>query len=682
MRSKTVKACIGLVLCVAGVFLCMFLANRIQTGDGTIRVTEGVIEANELGRIAYKLYTPATATEADKAPGVLLLHGYQNDHETCAAYAIELARRGAVVMAIDEFGHGKTEPSMIERGYTNHTVKVNYGEDSIETGTYKTIGGPVRYRLLLNFSNLTFFNDHYSKGSDGSAVVDSSMGGVAAYAVLATMDNVDPTRLAVSGHSMGTWASWSVSAYYAGVIDQDGRDITPKATVLQCGELFTDDIYDKSPLFGNDIYFNNVLLLQAKWDEFNYFRDYKNTVGDELLTSPLRLSFLGTTGKAEWNKTYGSFADGTARRMELLYTNHRLTTHHKGGLAVALDWFDQAIDLPTDLAVTDQVAMTKEWLVLAATLLAVLSMMPLAALLLQTQFFAEVVQPLPPGVEMKTRREWRKGAVTTILIAAFTYPFMTQLGQGLLPLPEKKIFRMTIGNGFVGWYSLLIIIMILFTVFARKKAKRIEKARNIGPSHFWHNAGLAEAAQPDRISWKLLGKGTLLAFCLTGFMYLQVVLCEKLFKLDFRFIWPFFRSFSLVRLGQFCVYILFFAAFYVLNNSKIFAGLRTKGTYRPGPKGFMQCWLRYALVMVGGTLVVILIEYVPFFAGFGPGADLLFGSTFGGPFMSLLIVFAPQVLVFSLIGTHLYRRTGNVFTGAMTIAILACWIVTGGSAML
>ena len=96
----------------------------------------------------------------------------------------------------------------------------------------------------------------------------------------------------------------------------------------------------------------------------------------------------------------------------------------------------------------------------------------------------------------------------------------------------------------------------------------------------------------------------------------------------------------------------------------------------------MSCWLRYALVMVGGTLVVILIEYIPFFAGIGPGADLLFGSTFGGPFMSLLIVFAPQVLVFSLIGTHLYRRTGNVFTGATVIAALACWIVTGGSAML
>lgn len=50
--------------------------------------------------------------------------------------------------------------------------------------------------------------------------------------------------------------------------------------------------------------------------------------------------------------------------------------------------------------------------------------------------------------------------------------------------------------------------------------------------------------------------------------------------------------------------------------------------------------------------------------------------------MSLLIVFLSQVIVFSLIATILYRKTGTVYVGAFTIAILACWIVCGGSAIL
>lgn len=87
-------------------------------------------------------------------------------------------------------------------------------------------------------------------------------------------------------------------------------------------------------------------------------------------------------------------------------------------------------------------------------------------------------------------------------------------------------------------------------------------------------------------------------------------------------------------------------------------------------------------MMVGGILIIVLIEYIPFFMNIAPGADLLFGSTFGGPFMSLLILFAPQVLVFSLIGTYAYRKTGSVYTGALLIAIMASWIVTGGSSML
>ena len=87
-------------------------------------------------------------------------------------------------------------------------------------------------------------------------------------------------------------------------------------------------------------------------------------------------------------------------------------------------------------------------------------------------------------------------------------------------------------------------------------------------------------------------------------------------------------------------------------------------------------------MMVGGVLLIVLIEYIPFFLNIGPGADVLFGSTFGGPFMSLLILFVPQVLVFSLLGTYFYRRTGSVYPGALLIASLAAWIVTGGSAML
>ena len=674
MRTKRTKWAVLLVLLLICAFVALTIANGIQTDHGNIVVTEGVIDAyrgeggaEHLGMLTYKLYTPRTATAENKAPGVLLLHGYQNDRETNAAYAIELARRGVVVLSLDEYGHGFSEPGLKERGYVNHTVKVNYGEESVELGTYKKAGGTVRYRLLMNFSNLSFFNDYYSKDEDGNAIYDSSCGGAAAYAVLATMDNVDSTRLGISGHSMGTWAGWSVAAAFA------GTEYEPRATVLQCGELFRDSVYDTGK-----IHFNNVLLLQAKWDEFSYFRDYKRTVDDGLLRSDLRCEFLGTTAdQAAWDTTFGSFEDGTARRMELLYTNHRLTTHNARGLAVALDWFKAAFgpESMNDLASTDQTAMGKEWLVLFAMLVTLLAMVPLAELLLTIPFFAAIVQPLPPKANIKPRGKWWKGAIITMLIAGLTYPFMTQLGHALLPLPEG-IFRMTVGNGFIGWYSLLIIVMLVTCWTAWRKAKKTETFDG------FYGMGLGAEKEPRKISWKLLGKSSLLVLCLLGMVYAVVALAGCLYLLDLRFIWPFFKTFTWARLGQFCVYLPLFALFFLLNNSKIMASMRTEATYEPGAKGFLGSWWRNALMMVGGVLLIVLIEYIPFFLGIGPGADMLFGSTFGGPFMSLLILFVPQVLVFSLFCTYLYRRTGSVYPGALLVASLAAWIVTGGSAML
>ncbi len=657
---KLKKNLIALLVLVCICFASMFCADLFQRDFGKIDIETGTIET-ELGDIYYKLYKPEGVSSTNKAPAVLLLHGYQNDHETCAAYGIELARRGYVAMAIDEYGHGLTDIGLAKRGSVNHKVTVNYGLDSEADKTYVTISGAGRYKIMMNFSNLSFFKDRYSKDTDGNSISDSSCGGISAYAYLSTLDYVDNKNMCVTGHSMGTWSSWSVAAAYS------GSDIMPKATVLQCGELFSKNAYDYM-----NIKFNNVLLLQAKYDEFSYFRDYENTVSDELLSSGLRLEFMGQTSKVDWNKTYGDFNDGSARRMQLLMTNHRLTTHNKIGLATALEWFDSATGHNSELSYGSQIAGYKELLTLVATLCAIFSMLPLMNILLATPVFSYVAQNLPPKENIKNPIKWLVGALITIVLAGASFPFMTQLGHGLLPLPEG-VFRMTIGNGFISWYGLLIIIMIITHISARRNKKH--------PSDLY-NLGLSSEKHPERFDFLLFGLSLLLAVCMVGFMYAIVFAVEKLFTLDLRYIWPMFKTFTGMRAGQFAIYIGFFAAFYIFNNSKIMAGLRIHSTYGESAFSFVINYLINALVMIGGVLLVTLIEYIPFFGEIGPGADLLFGSTFGGPFMSLLILFLPQVLVFAFICTYCYRKTGNVYTGALVAAMLACWIVTGGSSFI
>ena len=673
---KKSKSIICLIICLLVTFASLFVADMIQKDFGNVEVTVDEFEMEyetpegdiKTGTITYKLYVPKTASSDNKVPALLMLHGYQNDHETDAAYAIELARRGVVVMCIDEFGHGSSSISMVNRGYVNHKVTINYGLDSEEDGTFKQIGGQIRYKVLMNFSNLSFFIDKYSSDDDGNKIYDSSMGGIAAYKILSEMDFVDNQDMAISGHSMGTWASWSVAAAYS------GSNIEPKATILQCGELFTTDAYDSEK-----IKFNNVLLLTSKYDEFNYFRDYsKKTVDDDVIKNELSSAFLNCQeGEGEWNKTYGSFADGSARRRQLLITNHRLATHDQTALSTSIEWLSNAYNMNMSLSSDNHIYMIKEVLVLIATLSAIVSMMALFNILITTPLFAGLVHP-----ELNTIRESRKGmrywkaAIITILIAFITYPFCTQLGHGLLPLPDTTVFRMTIGNGFLSWYLILVVIMLITTIISKVKAKKK------GEEFSFLELGMAKQDNKNHFDFKLFFKGLLMALILAAFMYVQCLLAEKLFMLDFRFIWPFFKSFNKERFIQFLVYIPIFLLFFLLNNSKIFAQNQPYGTAVEGFKGFVNCWYKNALCMIGGVLLLILLEYIPFFMGYGPGADLLFSSTFGGPFMSLMIVFVPQVLVFSLICTYIYRKTGSVFTGASLVAILACWIVTGGSAIL
>lgn len=678
--------------------ICICVANGIQRGFGKITVESGYIEtklldSDEVVNIGFKIYIPKEASETKKLPAVLCLHGYQNDHETSAAYALELARRGVVSLCIDEYGHGSTDVGMIARGYVNHKVTTNYGYDEYGK-SYLEIGGVTRYKVMMNFSNLSFFSDYYANSfdfeketsiskEDAAYIRDSSMGATAAYAWLSELNYVDNQKMAVTGHSMGTWAAWTVSAAYSGTA------IEPRATALQCGELFktTRDsegriAYDKDNDGTPDIHWNNVLLITAKYDEFNYFRDYINTpVFDETVKNEIRTNFLGVLSEeAEFNKTFHEdFAAGTSVRNEYIITNHRLTTHDKNAVKAVIDWFFASFDETSPIASTNQVFMVKEVLVLVAMLCGIASTVAMAMCLKEVQFFKAVFQGVPNRPE-KVKKGWKfyKGALITVLLSAFTYPFLTQLGHGLMPLPEK-LFKMTIGNGFLVWYIFLILVMLGFTLIPWFKQKK----KGIKTIDFV-DLGFArdDEDHKNKFDWVLLGKSALVALIGVFWMYLQVIIFEKTTLLDYRFIWPFFKGFSLSRFGQFLVYIPIFLVFFILNNSRIFAMSRVEHTEEKGFKAFIKCWWKYALCMAGGILLLCLIEYIPFFLQLGPGADLLFSPTFGGPFMSLLIVFAPQVIVFSFICTYCYRKTGNVFLGGIIVAILSCWIVTGGSAML
>jgi pimeloyl-ACP methyl ester carboxylesterase len=144
-RKLTRLLWISLALVLVG----SLIAWNTQTAGGTVRVIDVRWVGSNGTPMSGLLYVPQTATAETPAPGIVAIHGYINSRETQSGYAIEFARRGWVVLAADQTGHGFSGGAAFANGF----------------------GGPDALRYLRS------------------------------------LDIVDPDNIGLEGHSMGGWAS-------------------------------------------------------------------------------------------------------------------------------------------------------------------------------------------------------------------------------------------------------------------------------------------------------------------------------------------------------------------------------------------------------------------------------------------------------------------------------------------
>lgn len=152
LKSPRFILLLGLLLILIG----GFIAWNVQTDGGQIEIKDVRFMGTNGVQMSALLYIPPGVSAETPAPGILAIHGYINSRETQAAYAIEFARRGYVVLALDQTGHGYSDPPAFANGF----------------------GGP-----------------------DGLAYLRS-------------LDIVDKDNIGLEGHSMGGWASLVATAIY------------------------------------------------------------------------------------------------------------------------------------------------------------------------------------------------------------------------------------------------------------------------------------------------------------------------------------------------------------------------------------------------------------------------------------------------------------------------------------
>jgi pimeloyl-ACP methyl ester carboxylesterase len=144
MKSKWLLI-IALLLIIGGGLLAYF----IQTDGNTVTIKDIRFVGSDGKLNSALLYIPPDVSTKNPAPGIVATHGYINSRETQTGFAIEFARRGYVVLAPDESGHGFSDPPAFRNGF----------------------------------------------------------GGIDTLKYLRTLDFVDPNNIGLEGHSMGGWAS-------------------------------------------------------------------------------------------------------------------------------------------------------------------------------------------------------------------------------------------------------------------------------------------------------------------------------------------------------------------------------------------------------------------------------------------------------------------------------------------
>lgn len=102
----------ALLVCLAVLLGSVIAAWQAQRDFGRVDASNVHFQNYNGIDIRAKLLrpAPAPAQAQGKLPGVVYIHGYQNNRETADAYCIEMARRGFAVLNIDAIGRGNSGP--------------------------------------------------------------------------------------------------------------------------------------------------------------------------------------------------------------------------------------------------------------------------------------------------------------------------------------------------------------------------------------------------------------------------------------------------------------------------------------------------------------------------------------------------------------------------------------------
>jgi pimeloyl-ACP methyl ester carboxylesterase len=417
MQSESQPNRAKLLLWIALILILVggLLANLTQTNWGKVDVRDIRFVGTNGAVMSGLLYVPDGVTNKTPAPGILAIHGYINSRETQDGFAIEFARRGYVVLALDQTGHGYSDPPA--------------------------------------FAN--------------------AFGGMDGLKYLSSLDIVDKNNIGLEGHSMGGWAvaiaaAYMPTSYKSIVLEGSGTGVfgAPAGNTTYPKNLCV--VLSKWDEFSN--------LMWGSSDNTGKSRDPADTnVPANIVTSIRLKAQFGTTDAVQIGKVYGSIANGTARVLYMPTTTHPGDHISTVAIGYAVDWFQQTLTGGKPFAASSQIWYWKEIGTLIALIGMILLLFPVGSLLLSTcGFFKELAGAPAPAKAAKGISWWISALIYAALAPAtfftFTNYFNTWKIKANALFPENITTQLMIWVLLVYGISLVLFLIWHFAFNRKTKA--------------------------------------------------------------------------------------------------------------------------------------------------------------------------------------------------------------------
>ena len=337
-KENKIRLIIAVILCI----ISIVGAGALQTDFGRVEMTDITLET-EAGDLTAYLFRPVSATAASPAPAVLCSHGYLNNREMQDCNYIELARRGYVVISLDDFSHG------------NSDVPVGH-EDSV-------------------------------------AVMSNGLIPFIEY--LASLDYVDKTKIGVTGHSMGGSYSIVTMTYYSDLERQalqNGMDPVEahKLNKINTGVIVGNYPTEMAQKTNGETFLCHTSVIAGKYDEFFFGNAAVLLSSDNSKNLVSNILEKKVTEDLEEGKAYVSPSTGYSVALYNPAQFHATNHFSKTVVRYLLESFDRYMEAPIFIPYDNQVWFYKELFNLIGLIGFFLFVVPCIDLLTQVPFFSSV----------------------------------------------------------------------------------------------------------------------------------------------------------------------------------------------------------------------------------------------------------------------------------------------------